>query len=153
MYLKHINPSLNMSVSISTFFPLFDMLYEQIKNEPDSQLTDDEIKALNLKIYSLDKMGRDMIYVWIRIDSIRNTDSKLLDIPYGGVKIDNQLSGQDLVNIKFDLRQLPPRLNRMLDRFCNLHLSRMNEESQRASIDQSGGTAIKLLTNNFNENK
>lgn len=134
-----------MAVPIGTFFPLYDMLYQKVKENADIQLTDDEITQLNQKIKSLDKYGRDMIFVWIRVHSMKTTDSRLMEIPFGGQKLDSKpQDGSELVHtVKFDLREFPPQLNRMLDKFCDLHLSRMAEDRERVGIDQSGGSAIK----------
>jgi hypothetical protein len=137
-----------MSVPLGTFFPLYDNLYQRIKDQANIQLTEDEIKILNQKIQSLDKYGRDMIFVWIRLHSLKTTDSRLMDIPFGGQKLESKVqSGNETVsNVKFDLREFPPALNRMLDKFCDLHLSRMSEEAERVKIDQSGGSAIRPIS-------
>ena len=136
-----------MSVQLGTFFPLYDILYQRVKENANVQLTDEEIGKLNQKIKSLDKYGRDMIFVWIRVHSMKTTDSRLMDIPFGGQKFDSkQQDGSEVLHtVKFDLREFPPQLNRMLDKFCDLHLSRMVEDSERVKIDQSGGSAIKPI--------
>lgn len=142
-----------MSVPIGTFFPLYDALYQKIKDNANVQLTEDEIKQLNQKIQSMDKYGRDMIFVWIRLHSLKTTDSRLMDIPFGGQKLDSKTSsGNETVQtVKFDMREFPPCLNRMLDKFCDLHLSRMAEESERVKIDQSGGSAIRAVSSSGNK--
>jgi hypothetical protein len=133
-----------MAFSISSLFPLYEVLRDKVKDEPDVPFTDEQIKTLSMKIRSLDKYGRDMIFVWVRIHSLKTTSAKLLDIPYGGEKLDAKSMESDTVHtVKFDMRQFPPVLHRMLDRFCDLHLTRMAEEAQRAAIDESGGTAIR----------
>lgn len=136
-----------MSVPLGTFFPLYDNLYQKIKDNADIQLTEDEIKQLNQKIQSMDKYGREMIFVWIRLHSLKTTDSRLMDIPFGGQKLDSkaQTGNETISTVKFDLREFPPCLNRMLDKFCDLHLARMSEEAERVKIDQSGGSAIKAI--------
>lgn len=136
-----------MSIPIGTFFPLYDMLYQKVKDNADTKLTDDEIGELNRKIKSLDKYGRDMIFVWIRVHSMKTTDSRLMDVPFGGHKLDaKSQDGSEMVHtVKFDLREFPPQLGRMLDKFCDLHLSRMMEDRERVDIDQSGGSAIKTV--------
>ena len=123
-----------MSLGVNSFYPLYDMLHKQVEesSDKDIQLTDEEIKGLLQKINSLDKMGRDMIYIWVRIHSLRNSNSKLLDIPYEGEKIDTKLQDNDLVcDVKFDLRNFPPVLNRMLQRFTNLHYRKMEEDKNK----------------------
>jgi hypothetical protein len=120
---------------LQNFYPLFEMLQAQITAQPnhDTQLTDEEIRTLITKIASMDKMGSDMIFVWIRIYSLRNSSAKILDVPYGGEKVGVHMKNSDIVcNAKFDMRNFPPILSRMLDRFTTLHLKRMEEDSQRA---------------------
>ncbi len=125
------------TVGIGSFFPLYDMLYAQVGIMPDkdTQLNDEEIKSLLAKINSLDKLGRDMIYIWVRIHSLRNTSSKLMEIPYGGAKLDTKIKDNDTVcDVKFDLRAFPPILNRMLLRFTDLHIRKMAEDSSRVGL-------------------
>jgi len=120
-----------MSFEIENFFPIYDLLHNQIKSlsNYDESLTASEVVEIINKIKRLDKVGRDMIYVFIRIHSLRNSNSKLLDIPYQGVKLNEKIDNNDIViDAKFDLRNFPPFLLRMLDRFSTLHLQRINED-------------------------
>ena len=125
------------SFDIINFFPLYNILHTQVSSDDNAntQLTDDEIKDLLNKITSLDKTGKDMIYVWVRIHSLRNSNSKLMDVPYGGTKLDVKMQENDSVcDVKFDLRNFPPILNRMLMRFTLLHLRKMTEDSNRINL-------------------
>ena len=120
---------------LTQMFPVYDLLYSQISSAPnrDTQLSEEEIKSLLGKIALMDKTGADMIYIWIRIHSLRHSHSKLLDIPYGGSKLDSKMQENDIVcDVKFDLRAFPPVLNRMLQRFTELHLRKIAEDSARA---------------------
>ena len=117
--------------SLDNFNTLYDLLFNQTMEleNYNIQLTDDEIKSLLEKISKMDEYGSGMIYVWIRIYSLRNSNSKLMDIPYEGDVIDKKvLENNELSTIKFDVRNFPPILNRMIDRFVTLHLNRMNSE-------------------------
>lgn len=122
-----------MSFPVETFFPVYDLLESQVDvNLKNKELTEDEIRSLILKINNLDKTGRDMIYVIIRIHSLRNTSSKLLEIPYEGVKMQTKINGNDLVcDVKFDLRAFPPILNRMMTHFVDLHLRKIQEDKNK----------------------
>lgn len=125
------------TIGVGSFYPLYDMLRTQIESAPDKdkQLSDEEIRSLLLKINSLDKLGRDMIYIWVRIHSLRSSNSKLMEIPFGGEKIDSRMQENDIVcDVKFDLRNFPPILNRMLLRFTDLHKRKMLEDSKRGDI-------------------
>ena len=120
-----------MSFEIENFFPIYDLLHNQIKSlsNSDEPLSANDVVEIINKIKRLDKVGRDMIYVFIRIHSLRNSNSKLLDIPYQGVKLNEKIDNNDIViDAKFDLRNFPPFLLRMLDRFSTLHLQRINED-------------------------
>jgi hypothetical protein len=112
---------------INAFSPVYDFLLRQINNK-DELLREEEIGTLRQKISSLDKLGRDMIYVIIRIHSLRNTNSKILEIPYGGTKVNTKLDGNDMISdVNFDIRNFPPVLCRMLLLFSDLHHKKMSE--------------------------
>lgn len=121
-----------MSFPIENFFPVYDLLYSQIqttKNYTDP-VEPVEMKEIIDRINALDKIGRDMIYVFIRIHSLRNSSSKLLDIPYNGEKLNERNEHNDIViDAKFDLRNFPPVLIRMINRFSTLHLQKIREDS------------------------
>lgn len=123
--------------SIENFFPLYTLLQSQVETpENHNKLTDEEIKSLLEKINLLDKKGRDLIYVFIRVHCLRNTDTKILDIPYNGIKMSGKQLENDLVyDVKFDLRNFPPILCRMLNRFTDLHLRKLQEEKDKQKIN------------------
>lgn len=123
--------------NIQNCFPVYDMLLEQVKSIPNNELSlsVSDINDLKSKIYSLDKLGKDMIYVIIRIHSIRYSDSKLLDIPYNGEKTGAKNDNSDtLFDIKFNIRNFPAKLNKMLDIFCDLHLRKLKEETGKSEL-------------------
>lgn len=128
------NSSKELEYNLSGFFPLYDMLSSQIQNfqNYDKPLSDIEIDELKKKIISLDKTGSDMIYVWIRVHAMRNMECKLLDIPYGGINLGAQSpDNNQTTDVKFDIRNFPPILSRMLLHFCNLHIRKTMEEAER----------------------
>jgi len=122
-----------MSFEIKDFFPVYDILRSQIEtlSNKDTSLTESEIRDLITKINSLDKIGRDMIYVFTRIHSLRYSDAKILDVPYGGTKLSNKIDG--VCDVKFDVRDFPPILSRMLLRFSELHLRKITEETDKTN--------------------
>ena len=139
LILKDIDIFTSMSTPnafvLTDFFPVYDLLYSQVSSAPnkDIQLTESEIRDLIRGISTMDKAGSDMIYVWIRIHSLRHSNSKLLDIPYNGAKVESRMQEDDIVSdVKFDLRSFPPVLNRMLQRFTDLHARKIAEDISRA---------------------
>lgn len=118
--------------SIERFFPLYSLLQSQVeKPENYNPLTEEEIVSLISKLNQLDKTGRDMIYVFIRVHCLRNTETKILNIPYGGVKLATKPENESICDVKFDVRQFPPILSRMLARFADLHLRKIQEDKDK----------------------
>jgi hypothetical protein len=120
-----------MSFPIENFFPVYDLLLSQVKtnNNCNDPIEPAELKTIIDRISLLDKVGKDMTYVFIRIHSLRNSNSKLLDIPYKGEKFNEKVENNDIIiDAKFDLRMFPPILVRMLDRFSTLHLQKISED-------------------------
>jgi len=121
--------------TLAKFFPVYDLLFNQINylSDKDKPLEDEEIKILINKINNLDKLGRDMVFVFVRLHSLRNSNSKLLEVPYKGEKVNTKVDGTDIIcDVKFDVRQFPPILSRALDRFATLHLRKMQEEGMKS---------------------
>jgi hypothetical protein len=128
------------------FFPLYPDYLAQFKDEIDRPVTAEEINDLKKNIITLDKQGQDFVYAWVRIHSLRTAkDAKLLEIPYEGSIIETKVceNKDELKTIKFDLRKWPLILCKMVDRFCKVHLDRMKNDEYRASLDISGGTAVR----------
>lgn len=120
---------------VTDYFPVYDMLQNQISTCEDCNvpLNNDEIVILTEKLKKVDDIGKHMIYVFIRLHSLRHSDFQLLKLPYGGT-ISNQstdVSGEIQADLKFDLQNFPAILCRMLDRFTTLHLRRMEEENSK----------------------
>ena len=121
-------------MNVDEFFPVYNMLFTQINGtiDKDRPLTDNEIKILIDKLNKLDKTGSDMIYVFVRLHSLRHSDAKLLEVPYQGEKITTRIENSYLYSdVKFDIKKFPPILCRMLDRFSTLHLRKLQEEKNK----------------------
>jgi len=95
-------------------FPLYELLYDKSKDIP---LSTQEMIELIENVKTFDKNGMDLLFVIIRIYSLKNMvnkDDSVHDIPYGGQKMEN--------DVKFDIRHFPSRLNHMLLEFSKMHL-------------------------------
>lgn len=121
------------TVSLPTLFPVYDLLYQQVSAESEQkELTEEEILILTGKIKQLDKLGIDMVYVLIRVHSIRYSQTKLLDIPYKGEKVAERIEQNEICNdVKFDVREFPTILSRIITKFVDLHLRKMKEEVEK----------------------
>lgn len=104
-------------------FPLYNLLIEQTKDEP---LTQNDLIDFIENFRKLDKYGMDLIFVIIRIFSLKNNkqSNNLFDIPFGGQKLDTiDSSVSNKTDVKFDIRNFPNKLNQMLYHFVKLHLT------------------------------
>jgi hypothetical protein len=114
---------------IDTKFPLFSLLHEKTNDNPLEQM---ELIELIENIRKLDRQGFDLIFLIVRLYSLRvnQTSSNVFDIPYSGEKVkDTEEVSADAsaikMDIKFDIRNFPNRLNRMLLEFSKMRLEQM----------------------------
>ena len=107
--------------TLTSSFPLFDLLTEKSK---DSSLTQQEIIEFMQNVKKLDKNGYELIFVIIRIYSIKNIPNvSINEVPYSGQKIE-QNKTPNMSAVKFDIRNFPNKLNQMLFEFTKLHLAK-----------------------------
>lgn len=113
---------------INTKFPLFHLLLEKTD---DTNLTELELIELVENCRKMDRQGFDLLFLIIRLYSLKSsqTNSNLFEIPYSGQKVENsdQIStdGNTIKSdIKFDIRNFPSRLNKMLLEFSRMHLQK-----------------------------
>lgn len=104
------------TINTNTIFPLFDILYDKVKTKEN--FSNKEVKELadNLqKIYRIkdNEMIYSILFVIIRIYSLRYSDEKVFDIPYSGEKL-NSNNDKTMHDIKFDIRNFPPKLQHIL---------------------------------------
>lgn len=116
---------------IHTSFPLYDTLMAGLpKNEEIKDLTLEQ-KYEFIRFYKkLDKNGKDLFFVLIRMFFIKNEKinetNDLFTIPYGGELLNSKTdnNGQGTIgDAKFNLENLPLKLKRILYNF----LERDNE--------------------------
>ena len=113
-----------------TSFLLYDQLYEQNKSAP--KLSTAELTEMMGILRKLDRTGMDLVFVLVRVHSLRNNESKVFDIPYKGEKInevkkddEKGMFGEKSFDVKFDVRQFPTVLQRILLNFAKMHLADM----------------------------
>jgi len=105
----------------NSFFPIYDQLYELYGNS-NSKLDNEEQNDLLKQLRELDQTASEQIFVIIRIHCLRfHTSSKPFDLPYQahGEKCNNNDKKQD---IKFEIKNLPNNLLRMLMHYCKIHV-------------------------------
>jgi len=112
-----------MTDNLNSSFPLYNLLYEKTKNE-SFNATDCIHLVENVK--KLDKSGFELLFVIIRIYSVKTaTEKDINDIPFSGQKIEGtQLENKS--DVKFDIRNFPDKLNHMLLEFTKMHLTKDN---------------------------
>ena len=124
--------------SIENFFPIYDVISDQVKASGDYDKafsTEEYITLINkLGKVSLDKRGKEMIYILTKTHSIRNTNTSVVDIPFGGEKINEKEDNKNVGDVKFDIRNFPNSLNRILMKFADLHLRKINEDSEKTKF-------------------
>ena len=107
-----------------TSFPLYDLLLKKYKklveeDRSNSDITIEEVREMIDGIRSFDREKMEHVFVIIRIHSLRNEKSKVFDIPFNGERINMSQTGEG--DIKFDIRNMPGDLRRMLLEFVRIN--------------------------------
>ncbi len=110
--------------SDDTSFPLYDLLLKRCNKliEEDSKNKDisiEEVREMIDGIQILDKEKMEHVFIIIRIHSLRNEKAKVFDVPFSGERINTSQTGEG--DIKFDIRNMPPILRRMLLEFVRMN--------------------------------
>lgn len=97
-------------------FPLYDLLVTKynklIKEDPSNKdISFEEIREMIDGVMTMEKEHIEHVFVLIRIHSLKNENIDAFDTPYKGEKMDPD---SDNTNIKFDVRNMPPMLRRIL---------------------------------------
>lgn len=118
-------------------FPLYDVIANTIQTtEP---LPSKELATLASNIKLLNKEGQEMIFVLLRIHSLRNTKTKLLDLPYKPQKVSEKADGltnEIFYDLKFNLNHLPPDLQHIIFQFVILQLRKQEEDTTIRNVTQ-----------------
>ena len=109
----------------------FGDLYKNLKYEAEMRgdIKIDEYKELIENVKNLDNIGYELIFRIINKHYI-DTNSKVDDMPYNGVKIESNVYNinNSIYDVKFDIRNFPSLLRRMLLEFSRKHLNKIKEE-------------------------
>lgn len=103
-------------------FFLYDRLVGEITDTTD--LKESEKSELIDRFKEIDLSGRELVYAVIKAYQMKHDNPKnTLHLPYEGKA---QKTG-----VKFDLEKFPNRLKRMIVRFVEMHILKMEEEKER----------------------
>lgn len=111
-------------LSDDTSFPLYDLLLKKCnklidENPNNKDITLEEVREMIDGIHTFDKEHMEHVFVIIRIHSLRNEKAKVFDVPFSGERINTSQTGDG--DIKFDIRNMPPLLRRMLLEFVRMN--------------------------------
>jgi hypothetical protein len=99
-------------------FPLYNMLLEHVNSMVNvSALTTEQADKIMQTLRTLDHVNQVNLFIVIKIFSLKNTESNLLDIPYQGQKTDN-------TKFTFNLKKFPLKLQHMISKFCDIYTSK-----------------------------
>lgn len=112
-----------MSLEDSSF-PLYDLLLKKCNKliEEDNinkDISIEEVREMIDGIHGFDKEQMEHVFVIIRIHSLRNEKTKVFDVPFSGERINTSQTGDG--DVKFDIRNMPPLLRRMLLEFVRMN--------------------------------
>jgi hypothetical protein len=114
------------TVNTNTIFPLFDILYEKVNDKEKFTAKDTKELADNLqKIHRIkdNEMIYNILFIIIRIYSLRYSDDKVFDIPFQGEKL-NSNGDKTIHDIKFDIRNFPPKLQHILLEYTKMEMKK-----------------------------
>jgi hypothetical protein len=106
---------------MSGTFPLYDNLYrESTSTELTKQERDEFIKIVK----KIDTYGSELIYAVAKCYQLNHVSSTdILNLPYKSKLVKGA--------IRFELEEMPPKLQRMLYIFLKKHMQKMQEEFER----------------------
>jgi hypothetical protein len=107
----------------NTTFPLYDHLLDKVTKlslqlNKEIDINVDEVRELVEGVKHFNQLDYESLFTIIRIYSLRNTETKIFDVPFNGEKLNSQQN--DKYNVKFDIRQFPPTLRKILLEFVRM---------------------------------
>lgn len=111
-------------LSDDTSFPLYSLLLNKctklIEEDPKNKdISIEEVREMIDGIHTFDKEKMEHVFVLIRVHSLRNEKAKVFDVPFSGERINTSQTGEG--DVKFDIRNMPPLLRRMLLEFVRMN--------------------------------
>ena len=104
-------------------------LFNSLKTEEVKEnLTVEQKELLIKKISKLDGKGQELLYVIIKSHQLENRKDFLEQLPYEG-----KFTGK---NLRFDVDKFPKDLIFMVSKFVEMHVSLMEEEDKRLSLEK-----------------
>ena len=110
--------------SEDTSFPLYSLLLNKctklIEEDPKNKdISIEEVREMIDGIHTFNKEQMEHVFVLIRVHSLRNEKAKVFDVPFSGERINTSQTGDG--DVKFDVRNMPPLLRRMLLEFVRMN--------------------------------
>ncbi len=108
-------------------------LYVSLKEPKKETFLASQKESFLKNILKIDEKGQEMIYMIIKyyfLEYDSKSDTNNLEIiPYEGKFVSK--------NLRFDFEKFPPPLKSMLHKFITMHLSVMEEEKNRMTIEKN----------------
>jgi|LauGreDrversion4_2_1035121.scaffolds.fasta_scaffold1053002_1 hypothetical protein len=116
-------------------FPLYDHLYEKVSKliDEDTRNSDIQMKEVDELLSGVRKLNYvalQTLFMLVRIHSLRHSEDKLFDVPYAGKKVNVSKEDENKCDIKFDIREFPPMLRKILLEFVRLNNKKESEEEE-----------------------
>lgn len=116
-------------------FPLYDHLYEKVTKliEEDTRNSDIQMKEVDELLSGVRKLSYvalQTLFMLVRIHSLRHSEDKLFDVPYAGKKVNVSKEDENKCDVKFDIREFPPMLRKILLEFVRLNNKKESEEEE-----------------------
>ena len=89
-----------------------------------------EVDELLSGVRKLNYVALQTLFMLVRIHSLRHSEDKLFDVPYAGKKINVSKEDENKCDIKFDIREFPPMLRKILLEFVRLNNKKESEEEE-----------------------
>lgn len=125
-----------MADDLLSNFPLYDHLYEKVMKmiEEDEHNKDIQMKEVSELLNGARQMNHtalQCLFMLVRIHSLRHSEDKLFDVPYAGQKVNVSREDENKCDVKFDIREFPPLLRKILLEFVRLNNKNQLEEEMR----------------------
>jgi len=104
---------------------IYDMVKDRIKDSTAPVAREDLQRIVTL-LEKMDNIGKEVFLSIIKIYALRNTDVKILDVPFGGDKKSDE-------EIIFNVNDFPGELQKMLLLFLEMHMGKLEDDKLRVN--------------------